>query len=108
MSTELLLACVEWAGSLVGLLGALLLALHKPVSRWGWVAFLASNILLIVLAAGIGRWGLFFMQVGYLVTSLLGIWRTFGGRAPAPQSEAASRASCQTSCQTGCSPLHAR
>jgi hypothetical protein len=80
---------VEWAGAIVGMLGAVVLATHSRISRWGWVAFLVSNVLLIALTASIGRWGLLAMQLGYLGTSVLGIFRAFPGvalwiRAPSP------------------------
>jgi hypothetical protein len=68
---------VEWIGSFLGLLGAFLLATNSRVSRWGWGAFFVSNLLLVVLAVGISRWGLLTMQVGFLGTSILGIWRSF-------------------------------
>lgn len=69
---------VEWIGSCLGLVGAFLLATNSRVSRWGWGAFFVSNLLLVVFAAGINRWGLLTMQVGFLGTSILGIWRSFG------------------------------
>lgn len=80
----------EWSGSLLGLLGAFLLALNSRISRWGWAAFLVSNVLLVVLAVSISRWGLLTMQVGFLGTSILGLWRTFG-RVAAPAREANQR-----------------
>lgn len=81
---------VEWSGSLIGLAGAALLALNTRISRWGWVAFLASNVLMLVMAASLGLRGVFLMQAGFTFTSLLGIWRSFGRQpkpaAPAPTS----------------------
>ncbi|MDF2461802.1 MAG: hypothetical protein K0Q43_37 [Ramlibacter sp.] len=90
---------LEWSGSLVGLTGALLLAVNMKVSRWGWVAFLVSNVILIALMIGLQRRGLLVLQVGFLVSSLLGIWRGFAKRPvrvvshepPAPVYLAAGR-----------------
>ena len=66
---------LEWAGSLLGLLGAFLLATHTRVSRYGWLAFLAANLAMIGFAIGIGRYGLLLQQTGFMFTSLLGIYR---------------------------------
>jgi len=77
MQPSSLLNGVQWAGSIVGLLGAFLLATHSRLSRWGWIAFFGSNVLLIVFTAGLELWGLLIMQVGFLATSVLGIYRSF-------------------------------
>lgn len=64
---------IEWLASLIGLLGALLLALHNEISGWGFVAFLLSNILWIVWGVRKRAHGLLTMQIGFTVTSLMGI-----------------------------------
>ena len=66
---------LEWTGSLSGLLGAFLLATHSRVSRYGWLAFLSANVAMIGFAFGIGRYGLLVQQIGFMATSLLGIYR---------------------------------
>lgn len=66
---------LEWCGSLTSLLGAFLLATHTPISRYGWLAFLAANIAMIGFAIGIDRHGLLLQQVGFTGTTLLGIYR---------------------------------
>ena len=66
---------LEWTGSLSGLLGAFLLATHSRVSRYGWLAFLSANVAMIAFALGIGRYGLLVQQIGFMATSLLGIYR---------------------------------
>ncbi|NDP63086.1 hypothetical protein [Polaromonas sp.] len=68
-------AILEWSGSLCGLMGALLLATHTLLSRYGWVAFLVANIAMVGFALGIGRNGLLVQQLGFTATSLLGIYR---------------------------------
>ena len=35
---------LEWTGAALGLLGAFLLATNSRFSRFGWVAFLVSNM----------------------------------------------------------------
>ncbi|HET9643037.1 MAG TPA: hypothetical protein VFP68_06705 [Burkholderiaceae bacterium] len=70
-----MLTALEWSGSLLGLLGAYLLATHSRVSRYGWIAFLAANIAMIAFALGIERYGLLVQQAGFMGTSLLGLRR---------------------------------
>lgn len=71
----MLIDVLEWAGSLLGLLGAFLLATHTRFSRYGWVAFFAANLAMIAFALGIGRYGLLVQQVGFMGTSILGLYR---------------------------------
>lgn len=78
---------LEWAGAATGLAGAFALALNIRSSRWGWVAFLASNLLLIALLANLHRWGLVLMQAGFLTTSVLGIYRSFFARPSEDQMD---------------------
>ena len=68
-------AILEWSGSLCGLMGAFLLASHTRLSRYGWVAFLVANIAMVGFAMGIGRYGLLVQQLGFMATSMLGIYR---------------------------------
>jgi len=66
---------LEWSGSLISLVGAFLLATHSQVSRYGWLAYLAANFVMIGFALGIGRYGLLLQQIGFTVTTLLGIYK---------------------------------
>lgn len=66
---------LEWTGSLLGLAGAFLLASHTRVSRYGWFVFLLANIAMIGFALGIHRYGLLVQQLGFMITSLIGIYR---------------------------------
>lgn len=70
-----MITLLEWFGSISGLLGAFLLATHTRVSRYGWLAFLAANVAMIGFAFGIERYGLLVQQLGFMGTSLLGIYR---------------------------------
>lgn len=67
---------LEIVGSASGLLGALLLAAHTRVSRYGWLAFLLANFALIGFAIGIERYWLLAQQLGFMLTSLLGLYRS--------------------------------
>lgn len=66
----------EWTGTVLGLLGAFLLATNSRISRYGWVAFLVANFAMIGFAVGIHANGLLLQQVGFMATSLLGLYRT--------------------------------
>ena len=67
---------LEWSGAIVGLLGALLLALNGRLARFGWLCFLVANIALITWAARLGAHGLLAQQLGFSLTSLLGMKRS--------------------------------
>lgn len=67
----------EWLGGLSGLLGSLLLATHSAWSGYGFVAFAASNAFLLAFAVRVRAWGLFTMQIGFCVTTALGLARWF-------------------------------
>jgi hypothetical protein len=71
-----MITALEWTGSILGLLGAFVLATSTGMSRYGWIAFLAANIAMIGFAYGIGRYGLLVQQLGFMATSLLGIYRS--------------------------------
>jgi len=70
-----LIGYVAWFGSFTGLLGSLLLALNSPVSGWGFVVFLASNVAWLFYGWRTKTWSMCIMQIGFTFTSLLGIYR---------------------------------
>lgn len=67
---------LEWSGSLISLLGALLLAINKKYSRYGWVAFLIANFVMIGWGLTINARGLIVQQLGFTITSLIGLHTT--------------------------------
>ena len=64
---------IEWAGSLLGLIGAGLLALNNTYSGYGFVAFLVSNVCWIAWGIKRKAFGLLTMQAGFTLTSIFGI-----------------------------------
>lgn len=72
----------EWTGALLGLLGAFILATNTRFSRWGWVAFLGANVAMVCFAAAISAHGLLVQQLGFTLSSLLGLYRTGFLRLP--------------------------
>lgn len=69
---------LEWSGCVFGLLGAGLLALNIPASRYGWFGFAVANVALILFAWQAQAFGLLVQQVGFSITSAVGIYRAFG------------------------------
>ena len=68
---------LEWSGCILGLCGAAVLATNTSVSRYGWIAFLMANFAVIGFARAIRAHGLLVQQCGFMLTSLLGIYRAF-------------------------------
>jgi len=68
---------IEWAGSLFGIAGALMLALNNRYSGWGFILFLISNVFWVVYGIENGIVSLLVMQAFFTATSLLGIKRWF-------------------------------
>lgn len=62
-------------GFAFGVAGALVLATCTPVSRYGWLLFLASNMCWLSYAFARGELWLLAQQVLFTGTSLLGMWR---------------------------------
>jgi nicotinamide riboside transporter PnuC len=57
-----------------GLLGAFLLARKGKAAAYGWIAFLASNAAWLWFAWRAGHPGLFVQQIGFSITSCMGLW----------------------------------
>lgn len=64
----------EALASLNGMLGAMLLALRFKYSKYGWYAYLGSNVFWLAFAWSIDRNWLFAQNVVFALTSLIGIW----------------------------------
>lgn len=67
----------EWlqcCGVALAALGATLLALAgSEIGRYGWLAFLASNVALIAMAWRKRLWGLLALQIYFAFTSAAGV-----------------------------------
>ena len=64
-----------WVGSILGLIGAALLALNFEYSGYGWFAFLASNVAWIAYGLRTKTRSLLTMQLGFTLTSIIGLYR---------------------------------
>lgn len=69
----MMMTVIEWSGSVLGIVGALLLALNIPQSRFGWIFFAASNVCWIYFGFATGTYSLAAMQIVFSCTSAIGI-----------------------------------
>ena len=67
----------EASGAYFGITGALILALALPVSKWGWVLFLGSNVSWLVFSIQYRYRKLLWQTVAFTASSLLGILNAF-------------------------------
>jgi hypothetical protein len=67
----------EAAGAYFGILGALVLALAMPASKWGWLLFLASNFCWLAFSYQRRFRKLFWQTVVFTGSSVLGIANAF-------------------------------
>lgn len=66
---------IELIATACGLLGSLVLSLKGERAAWGWVLFAISNVGWLVFSFGHGHWGMFAQQIGFSITSAIGIWQ---------------------------------
>lgn len=67
--------CLEWVGTVLGVGGALLLALNGRFAKWAWPMWMLSNLCFITFGLLIGAYGLVTMQAGFFTTSSIGCWK---------------------------------
>jgi hypothetical protein len=67
-------ALFQWVGCMFGLIGAVLLALKLPASKWGFVFFLLSNVFLLGFAIETHATGLVVMQIGFTIANVVGVF----------------------------------
>ncbi|OYZ03462.1 MAG: hypothetical protein B7Y42_00345 [Polaromonas sp. 28-63-22] len=66
---------VEIFATTCGLFGSFVLACKGRHAQWGWVLFALSNIGWLAFGYGYGHWFFFIQQIGYSITSAIGIWK---------------------------------
>jgi hypothetical protein len=74
----------EWAGASLGVLGSFIISLNRPISRYAWLPWIASNVLLMFFAYAIDAWGLFAMQSVFLAINVNGLRRWMFARSRKP------------------------
>jgi hypothetical protein len=68
-------SALRWAGTLAGVLGALVLAINLPISGWGWLLFTVSSAFWTVAGLVLRDMSLVVLQATFLVVDLIGVWR---------------------------------
>lgn len=66
---------LEWTGTVLGIAGAVLLALNGRHAKWGWPIWVVSNFCFVVFGLVTGAYGLATMQSAFMATSTLGCWK---------------------------------
>lgn len=79
---------IEMFSATMGLLGALLLATKTRFAGWAFVAWLVSNVGWILFGAGNNHWFFLLQQLGFLVTSIMGIYTWLIAPKPTDLEEA--------------------
>lgn len=64
----------EWMGCLLGILGALLVALKSAYAHWAWLFWLISNGCWTAFGLYTGNAALALQQGALMVTSAVGLW----------------------------------
>lgn len=79
---------IEMFSATMGLLGALLLATKTRYAGWAFVAWLVSNVGWVLFGAGNNHWFFLLQQIGFLVTSIMGIYTWLIAPKPTDLEEA--------------------
>lgn len=72
-------AIVQWLAAAFGVAGALILAVPGVDPKWGFAAFLVSNLGWLAFGTKKRHWGLVAQQAVFLITSLIGLWNWWLG-----------------------------
>lgn len=72
--TNRLVNVAGWIGSILGLIGSLLLALNVSFSWFGFLAYLGSNMAWFYHGVATRTWSMVIMQLGFTATSFLGVF----------------------------------
>lgn len=68
---------LEWTGAACGIIGATMIASNTKVSPWGWWLFLVSSLSLTVYGLMAGTYGIMLLNVAFVMTNLLGLYRVW-------------------------------
>lgn len=71
------LSVFEWSGCVLGITGAMLVAVQSPQARWAFVLWLISNLSWTIYGWWHGNLALVLQQSAFCITSMLGIWNGF-------------------------------
>ena len=70
-----LVAVLKWTGCACGMIGALIQALHIPISGWGWVFYTANSLFWLVASIQMRERSLIVQSIVYTILNVVGIYR---------------------------------
>lgn len=68
---------IKWIASTIGFIGAMFIALNIPQSKYAFVIFSCSSSLWIYASIIMKEYSLLFLNIGFLIVDLIGIYRWF-------------------------------
>lgn len=68
---------IEWAGTVIAIVGALILAANIDLNWWAYWLFLASNVAFMIVMYPLKRWGLFSLNLFYFAINVWGLIRWY-------------------------------
>lgn len=73
---------IGWIGSIVGGFGAVLLALNISVSKYAYVLYFISSVLMSIFALATGEMQVFVQNAVFVIVNAVGLirWRVLPGR----------------------------
>jgi hypothetical protein len=72
-----LLIFLEYAGAALSLIGAIMVSKNNNYSKWGFVIFTISNLLLGLWAYQMQAWGLLALNCAFMCINAYGIIKWF-------------------------------
>ena len=69
------MTAIKWIGSALAIVGALVIALNRPFSGWGFVAFLISSVIWTIAGIMMKEPSLVVLQGTFVIINLIGIYR---------------------------------
>jgi hypothetical protein len=70
-----LFTIIKWVASITGFIGAMLIALNIPESKYAFMIFFVSSSMWIYSAHIMKEYSLIFLNVGFLTVDIIGIYR---------------------------------
>ena len=87
--SEVVVEIVGWIGSVVGSIGAVLLALNIRASKYAYVLYFTSSLLMVIFAFATGEKQVLFQNAVFTIVNGIGLvrWGVLPGRTPAAQKQ---------------------
>lgn len=66
---------LKWIGTVLGIVGATLIAFNFSLSGLGFICFLISSVMWIIVSVAMNEHSLFYLNLAYFFVDILGIYR---------------------------------